>query len=69
MFQIHFWYEKESDNHNNVNIIAVRCSNCVEEIGLYMDNMNTKYKCIVSVSVLNTLLPHAGMSWIVETYE
>ena len=69
MSQIHFWYEKESDNHNDVNIIAVSCSNCVEKTGLYMDNMDTKYKYIVSVYVLNTLLPHAGMSWIVEAYE
>ena len=31
--------------------------------------MNTKHKYIVTVFVLNTLLHHVGMSWIIETHE
>ena len=29
-----------------------------------MDNMNTKYKDIITSFVLNTVLHHVGMSWI-----
>ena len=32
-----------------------------------MDNMNTKYKDIITSFVLNTVLHHVGMSWIIET--
>ena len=34
-----------------------------------MDNMNTNYKQIVTEFLLNTLLHHVGMSWIIETHE
>ena len=34
-----------------------------------MYTMNTNYKDIVTVFVLNTLLHHVGMSWIIETHE
>ena len=34
-----------------------------------MDNMNTKYKDIVTVFMLNTFLHRFGMSWMIETYE
>ena len=34
-----------------------------------MNNMNTKYKYIITSFVLNTLLHHVGMSWIIETHE
>ena len=28
MFQMRFWYDKEPDDQNDVEIIAVSCSNC-----------------------------------------
>ena len=34
-----------------------------------MDNINTQYKNIFIVFVLNTLLHHVGMSWIIETHK
>ena len=34
-----------------------------------MDIMNTNYKDIFTLFVLNTLLHHVGMSWIIETHE
>ena len=64
-----FWYDKEPDDQNYVKIIAIRCSNCVKETGLSMNNMNTKYKYIVTLFVLNTLLHHVGMSWIIITHD
>ena len=33
-----------------------------------MNNMNTNYKDIVNVFVLNMLLHHVGMSWIILTH-
>ena len=50
-------------------IIAISCINCVKQIVLSMDNINTNYKDIVTVFVFNTLLHHVGMSWIIKTHE
>ena len=32
-----------------------------------MKNMNTNYKYIINKFVLNKMLHHVGMSWIIET--
>ena len=64
-----FFYDKEPDDQNDVLIIGIRCSNCGKETGLSMDNMNTNYKDIVTLSVLNKLLHRIGMAWIIETHE
>ena len=66
MFQICCWYNKVNGDQNKVEHISVRCSNCGKEIVLYMDNMNTKYKDVITSFVLNTVLHHVGMSWIIE---
>ena len=34
-----------------------------------MENMNTNYKDIITSFVLNTVLHHVSMSWIIETHE
>ena len=34
-----------------------------------MNNMKTNYKDIITSFVLNTLLHHVGMSWVVESNE
>ena len=41
MFQMHFWYDKEPDDQNDVKIIAMKCCNCGNQTCLSMDNMNT----------------------------
>ena len=64
-----FWYDNEPDDKNHVKINAIRCSNCEKETGLSMDNLNSNYINIITSFVLNTLLHHAGMSWIIETRE
>ena len=50
-------------------VIAIRCSNCGKEKGLSTNNINTNYRDIITSFVLNTLLHHVGMSWIIETHE
>ena len=60
-------YDKEHGDHNYVKIIAIRCSNCGKQTGLYMYNINTNYKDIVTVFVLNTVLHHVDMPSIIET--
>ena len=34
-----------------------------------MDNMNTIYQDIITLFVLNTVLHHVGMLWIIATHE
>ena len=50
-------------------IKAISCSNCGKETEFSLDNMNTNYKDIVTVFVLNKLLNHVVMSWIIEAHE
>ena len=64
-----FWYDKDFDDQNDVNIIAIRCISCGKETGLSTNNMNTKYKDTTTSFVLNTLLHHVGMSQIIDTHE
>ena len=66
MFQIRFWYNKGHDDQNRVKSIAIRCIYCGKQTGLSMDNMNTKYKDIITLFVLDTVLHHVGMLWITE---
>ena len=61
MFQMLFWYNKEHDDQNNVENVAIKCSNCGKETGLYMKILNTNYKYIITSFVLNTVLHHVGM--------
>ena len=53
MFQIRCWYNKGNDDKNKVEHSAIRCSNCGKQTGSYMDNMNTKYKDIITTFVFN----------------
>ena len=49
--------------------IDIRCSNCRKEIMMDVDIMNTTYQDIITTFVLNTMLDHVGMLWIIETHE
>ena len=69
MFQIRFWYNTEPDDQNNVTIIALRYIDCGKETGLSINNMNNNYKYIITSFLLNTLLHHVGISWIIETHK
>ena len=67
MFQMRFWYSKEHYDQNNAENIAIRCSNCGKETGLSTKNMDTNYKDIITLFVLNTVLHHVGMLCIIGT--
>ena len=69
MFSIRCWYNKVHDDQNKVENIAIRCSHCGKETMIYMDNINAKYQYIITSFVLNTVLHHVGMSWIIERNE
>ena len=62
-----FGYDNEHDDQNNVGNVALRCIHCGKETGLSMKNMNTSYKYIITLFVLNTVLHRVGISWIIET--
>ena len=36
---------------------------------IYVDNMNTTYQDIITTFVLNIMLHHVGMLWIIENNE
>ena len=65
MFNMRLWYDKENCEENVVVNIAIRCRNCGKN-GLSMKNKNTNYKDMITKFVLNTVLHHVGMSWIIE---
>ena len=67
MFWMCFKYDNECDDEIDVKIITIKCISCVKQTCLYIYYMNTNYKDIVIVFVLNKLLHHVGMSWIIET--
>ena len=48
MFQISCWYNKGHNDQNRVELISIRCSTCGKEARLSMDNINTKYKDIIT---------------------
>ena len=47
--------------------MSIRCIHCGKETMISMDNMNTTYKDIITSFVLNTVLHHIGMFWIINT--
>ena len=69
MIQTRCWYNKGHDDKNKVEHIAIRCSNCGKETMMSMDNMNTKHKDTITSFMLNTVLHHVCMLWIIETHE
>ena len=56
-----FWYDNEPNDQNDGGVIAIRFINCGRETGLSMNNMNTNYKGIITLFVLNSLLHHVGI--------
>ena len=65
MFQMCFWYNKENVELFVENL-AIRYINCGKPTGISMNNMNTNYNDIITKFLLNTMLHHFGMSWIIE---
>ena len=68
MFRIKCWYSPGGFEKNTAEK-NIRCSNRGKETMIDVDNLNTTYQDIIKNSVLNTMLHHVGMIWIIETYE
>ena len=68
MFKIKCWYITGGVDKNTTEKIAIRCSNCGKEKMIDVDNLNTTYQDIITNCVLNTILNHVGMLWIIETH-
>ena len=45
---------------------AIRCSNCGKETMKDVDNLKTIYQDTITTFLLNTMLHHVGMLWIIE---
>ena len=58
MFELHLLYDDEK-----LDVMSIRCINCKRETGLFLKN--TTFEEIVTKFVLNEILHHVGMSWII----
>ena len=65
MFQIRCYYKQGHYDQNIVENIAIKCSNCEKEKMISMDNINTTYQDIITSFVLNIVIQHFGMLWII----
>ena len=65
MFKIHCWYNPREDDQNTVANIAIRCSNCGKETMIDVDVLDNAYQEIITTFVLNKILHHVGMLWII----
>ena len=47
----------------------MRCSNCGKETMIDLDLLEKDYQEIIITFVLNTMLHHIGVIWIIENHE
>ena len=67
MFNIKYWWNTRGDYlKQTVENFATRCSNCGKEKIIDVDFLDTTYQDIITTFVLNTMLHHVGMIWIIE---
>ena len=70
MFKIKCWWNpREAEIKNTGVIISIRCSNCGKEKMIDVDMLDTTYQYIITTFVLNKMLHHVCMLWIIETHE
>ena len=70
MFKIKCWWNpRENYLKQTTEKVAIRCSNFGKETLIDVDILNTTYQDIITNFVLNTMLHHVGMLWIVENHE
>ena len=56
------------DDKEKLDIISIRCINFKKETGLYLQN--STFEAIITKFVLNAILNHVGMLWIIiSNYE
>ena len=52
----------------NLDIVSIKCINCKKETGLNSEtNFSWVYYEIITKFVLNAILHHVGMSWIIRS--
>ena len=59
MFELRLNYDEEK-----LDVISIRCTNCKRETGLYLKN--TTFDEIIIKFLLNEILHHVDMSWIIS---
>ena len=70
MFNIKCWWNlREDEIKQTVLKVSIICINCGKETMIDVDNMNTIYQDIITTFVLNKMLHHIGMLWIIENHE
>ena len=70
MLKIKYWWNpREYDLKQNVVNFLIICSNYGKETMIHVDNLNTTYQDIITTSLLNTILHHVGILWIIENHE
>ena len=60
MFELCLIGEKEK-----LDVIALRCINCKKETGLYLQN--STFEEMITKFVLNAILHHVGIYWIISS--
>ena len=69
MFRIKCWWNPREDEIKHTGVKkSVRCINCGKGTMIDVDIMNTTYKDIITTFVLNIMLYHVGMLWIIEKH-
>ena len=63
MFQLHIFYDKHNESENVVEAIAIKFINRNKDTGLYLKD--TTIEEIITKLVLNKILHHVGMWWII----
>ena len=71
MLNIKCWWniKEKGDLKKTVEKFAIGCSNCGKETMIDVDLLETNYQEIITNFVLNTMLHHVGMIWIIEKHE
>ena len=63
MFRLSLFYDKHNEEGKFLNVIAIRCSNFNKNTGLHFKN--TTIEEMITKFVLNAILHHVGMSWVI----
>ena len=63
MFEVRLFDDKEDKKERVADIIVIKCINLKKETGLYLRNSSIEE--MITKFMLNTILHHVGMSWII----
>ena len=67
MFKIKCWWnQREYDIKQTLVKISIRCSNCGKETMIDVENFNTTYQDIITTFILNAILYHFDVLWIIK---